>query len=119
MENKKYEENKRFAIISENKGDLELKVIGNKKEFDEYNKYLEKNNKIPELYTEISTQKTPYQIVSDFQKHVPERGFIKPPIDKNGSASMIYLGREYEDKFSFKESFLYYMTNYNEELKSF
>ena len=109
---------KRFAVITEKQGDLELRVLGNKEEFDEYNGSLEENNKRPELYFEIPTQKTPYQIVSEFQKYVPERGFISPPNNKDGSTSIVYMGKGEEDKFSFKESFLYYMTKYNEELES-
>jgi len=115
----KENQTKRFAVMTEKQGDLELKILGNKEDLNEFNEALEKNNKKPELYFEVPTQKTPYEIISEFKKYVPEKGLIRPPTSKDGAASILYIGKGDEDKFSFKESFLYYMGKYNQKLNSY
>lgn len=112
MSEKDNYQEKRFAVMSEDCGELELRVLSNKEDFDEYNQSLEKNNKTPELYFEIPTSKTPYQVISEFKKRVPEsKGLIAYSPDRTGFSSIRYLAGDNEDKYSFKESFIKYISD--------
>ena len=98
--------------MSEDSGDLELRVLSNKKDFKEYYKFLKKNNKTPELYFEIPTEKTPREIISGFKKYVPEpKGLVAYSPDRTGFFSIRYLAGDNEDKNSFKESFIKYLSD--------
>ncbi|HKL24342.1 MAG TPA: hypothetical protein VJ912_03330 [Candidatus Nanoarchaeia archaeon] len=106
-------EDKRFAVMSKKQGDLELRILENKKESDEYYKYLKGNNIPIELSAEIPTSKTPRQITSEIKKYLNNpRIFSAYSKERNGYSSLLYLDGDSIDNYEIKEAFNHYLTKF-------
>ena len=106
-------DDKKIAVMSQKEGELELRILENERDSNEYCESL-KNREIPlEFYFEIPTKKSSSDIVSDFRNYFKDSNeILKYNNPEGGFKSLIY---PLEKSYKVKEQFLSYLIKENKE----
>ena len=101
--------------MSNRKDGLELRVINNFDSAKKFKEFLNENNKKVNFYFEISTDKSPEKIVTEFQDYNIEKGKNKEfySVKRDNYSYLVYPE---EELYDLKENFVDYLIN-NPDMK--